>query len=254
VTTPEVSTNSTNGSSPDSTPPKDPEAIRAEIERTRDDLAETVDALHAKLDVKAQARAKAAEVKDSMTTDSGKPRPELVAAAVAVVALLIGLLAWQVVRTDQGRSLRDRVAAGENPPAPVFRLDALDDSGPVALSDLRGKAVVVNFWASWCLPCKEESRTLEEAWQRWRDRDVVILGLDLQDFSGDAQRFVDRYGISYPVLRDKDNWTWGRYGLTGLPETWFVDRRGRLVGDAIQGPVSADDLDRNIELALGTPS
>jgi cytochrome c biogenesis protein CcmG/thiol:disulfide interchange protein DsbE len=178
----------------------------------------------------------------------------LQAAAVLVVALLVGLLAWQVVRTDQGRSLRDKVAAGEKPAAPLFRLDKLDDSGEVSLGDLRGKAVVVNFWASWCRPCKDETQTLEQAWQRWRSQDVVVLGVDLQDFSTDAQRFVDRYDISYPILRDRQNWTWGRYGLSGLPETWFVDRQGRLVGEYIEGPVTADELDRNIRIALGTAS
>jgi cytochrome c biogenesis protein CcmG/thiol:disulfide interchange protein DsbE len=178
----------------------------------------------------------------------------LQAAAVLVVALLVGLLAWQVVRTDQGRSLRDKVAAGEKPSAPVFRLDQLDEPSEISLADLRGKAVVVNFWASWCAPCKDEAATLEDAWHRWRGRDVVVLGVDLQDFSGDAQGFVDRYGISYPVLRDKHNWTWGRYGLTGLPETWFVDRQGRLVGDYIEGPVTAEELDRNIRIALGVAS
>jgi cytochrome c biogenesis protein CcmG, thiol:disulfide interchange protein DsbE len=175
-------------------------------------------------------------------------------AAVLVVALLVGLLAWQVIRTDQGRTLREKVDAGEKPAAPVFRLDKLGQSGQISLADLRGKAVVVNFWASWCRPCKDESRTLEEAWQRWRDHEVVVLGVDLQDFSGDAQRFVDRYGISYPILRDSNSWTWGRYGLTGLPETWFVDRHGRLVGEYIEGPVTADELDRNIRTALGSAS
>jgi cytochrome c biogenesis protein CcmG/thiol:disulfide interchange protein DsbE len=178
----------------------------------------------------------------------------LQAAAVLVVALLVGLLAWQVVRTDQGKNLPGEVDAGQKPPAPVFELDKLDGSGQVSLADLRGKAVVVNFWASWCAPCKDEAGTLEDAWQRWRGRDVVVLGVDLQDFSTDARRFVDRYGVSYPVLHDRHNWTWGRYGLSGLPETWFVDRDGRLVGEHVEGPVTAEELDRNITIALGTAS
>jgi cytochrome c biogenesis protein CcmG/thiol:disulfide interchange protein DsbE len=178
----------------------------------------------------------------------------LQAAAVLVVALLVGLLAWQVVRTDQGRELDSEVESGQKPPAPVFQLDKLDESGQLSLADLRGKAVVVNFWASWCAPCKDEAGTLEDAWQRWRDRDVVVVGVDLQDFSTDARRFVDRYDVSYPILRDKRNWTWGRYGLSGLPETWFVDRGGRLVGEHVEGPVSAEELDRNIRIALGTAS
>jgi cytochrome c biogenesis protein CcmG/thiol:disulfide interchange protein DsbE len=176
----------------------------------------------------------------------------LQAAAVAVVALLIALLAWQVVRTDQGKALDSKVSEGQKPVAPVFALDRLDGSGTVSLADYRGKAVVLNFWASWCAPCKDEAPQLESAWQRWRDKGVVVLGVDIQDFGTDAQRFVDRYRLSYPVLRDKEQWTWGRYGLTGLPETWFVDRRGRLVGEHFEGPVSAEELDHNIRIALAS--
>ncbi len=175
-------------------------------------------------------------------------------AAVLVVALLVGLLAWQVVRTDQGKAIVAKVDEGLKPQAPVFELDQLDGGKTVSLADYRGKAVVLNFWASWCAPCKEEAPNLESAWQRWRDKDVVVVGVDLQDFGTDAQRFVDRYDLSYPVLRDKENWTWGRYGLSGLPETWFVDREGRLVGDHVEGPVTAEELDRNIQVALGRAS
>jgi cytochrome c biogenesis protein CcmG/thiol:disulfide interchange protein DsbE len=173
-------------------------------------------------------------------------------AAVAVVALLIGLLAWQVVRTDQGKAIVGKVDEGQKPQAPVFELEQLDGAKTVSLADYRGKAVVLNFWASWCAPCKDEAPELESVWQRWRDKDVVIVGVDLQDFGTDAQRFVDRYDLSYPVLRDTQNWTWGRYGLSGLPETYFVDRQGRLVGEHVEGPVSAEELDRNIQIALAS--
>jgi cytochrome c biogenesis protein CcmG, thiol:disulfide interchange protein DsbE len=173
-------------------------------------------------------------------------------AAVAVVALLIGLLAWQVVRTDQGKAIVGKVDEGQKPQAPVFELEQLDGAKTVSLADYRGKAIVLNFWASWCAPCKDEAPELESVWQRWRDKDVVIVGVDLQDFGTDAQRFVDRYDLSYPVLRDTQNWTWGRYGLSGLPETYFVDRQGRLVGEHVEGPVSAEELDRNIQIALAS--
>lgn len=176
----------------------------------------------------------------------------LQAAAVAVVALLIALLAWQVVRTDQGKAIAGKVDEGRKPPAPVFELEQLNGGKTVSLADYRGKAVVLNFWASWCAPCKDEAPQLESAWQRWRNKDVVVVGVDIQDFGTDAQRFVDRYGLTYPVLRDKERWTWGRYGLTGLPETWFVDRQGRLVGEHVEGPVTPQELDRNIQIALGS--
>ena len=176
----------------------------------------------------------------------------LQAAAVLVVGLLVALLAWQVVRTDQGRALGAKVDSGQRPQAPIFDLETLDGQGTLSLADLRGKAVVVNFWASWCAPCKDEAPTLEAAWQKWRGQDVVVVGVDLQDLSTDARRFVERYDVSYQTLRDKHNWTWGRYGLSGLPETWFVDPQGRLVGEHVEGPVTAEELDRNIRIALGS--
>jgi cytochrome c biogenesis protein CcmG/thiol:disulfide interchange protein DsbE len=175
----------------------------------------------------------------------------LQAAAVLVVALLVTLLAWQVVRTDQGRALGSKVDSGERPQAPVFELDRLDQDGKFSLASMRGKVVVLNFWASWCAPCKDEAPALERAWQRWREQDVVVLGVDVQDLDSDARRFVERYGLTYPILRDPKNWTWGHYGLTALPETWFVDREGRLA-ERINGPVTVAMLDRNIRIARGS--
>jgi cytochrome c biogenesis protein CcmG, thiol:disulfide interchange protein DsbE len=172
--------------------------------------------------------------------------------AVGVVALLVALLGWQVLRTNEGHALGAKLEAGEAPAAPVFELEELDSEGTVSLASLRGQAVVLNFWSSWCAPCKDEAPELEAAWQRWRDQDVVVVGINLQDFDTDARRFVDRYGLSYPVLRDTTGWTWGRYGLKGLPETWFVDTDGRLVGERFEGPVTAENLDENIRIALGS--
>jgi cytochrome c biogenesis protein CcmG, thiol:disulfide interchange protein DsbE len=174
----------------------------------------------------------------------------LQAAAVSVVALLIGLLAWQVFRTDQGRALGAKVNKGERPLAPQFMLDRLDGKGKLSLASLRGKVVVLNFWASWCEPCKAESPRLESFWQQNRHRGVVVLGIDAQDFDFDANRFVDRYKLSYPILRDKHGSTLGHYGISGFPETWFVDRRGRLVGKHIEGPVSQADLERYVQMAM----
>src|SRR5919108_5035067 len=129
---------------------------------------------------------------------AGRLKLILQAAAVSVVALLLVLLAWQVVKADEGRALTAQIAAGMRPPAPDFDLELLDESGKLPLSSLRGNVVVLNFWASWCTPCKDEASILQSGWERWRERGVRFVGIDAQDFKGDARRFLERYGVTYP--------------------------------------------------------
>ena len=174
----------------------------------------------------------------------------LQATAIGVVALLIVLLGLELLSQEKGRAVADAVAAGKRPDAPQFELPSLDGDGTISLASLRGKAVVVNFWASWCEPCKEEAPRLEAAWQEFRGEGLVVLGVDSQDFRGDANRFIERFGLTYPNVHDGEGSTLAQFGVTGFPETWFVDRSGKLVGDRIQGPVGEEQLERNIRLAL----
>jgi cytochrome c biogenesis protein CcmG, thiol:disulfide interchange protein DsbE len=178
-----------------------------------------------------------------------RPKLLLQAAAVTVVALLLALLGWEVVAEGKARSLKEAVDGGGTPTAPSFELSRLEGGGKVSLASLRGKVVVLNFWASWCEPCKEEAAILERAWQRNRDRGVVLVGIDAHDLKKDARRFVERYGSTYEILHDGPGSTLGRYGITGFPETLFVDRRGDLVA-WIRGPVTEDTLAAGIERAL----
>jgi cytochrome c biogenesis protein CcmG, thiol:disulfide interchange protein DsbE len=174
----------------------------------------------------------------------------LQAAAVSVVALLIALLGWQLTSDENTGGVASALASGGTPPAPDFDLELLEGDGRLRLSSFEGEQVVViNFWASWCLPCKDEASILQGGWERWRDRGVVFLGVDAQDFKSDARRFIERYDTTYPHVYDGRGSTLGRFGVTGFPETYFVDRRGRLVGERVQGPVTAEQLDRNIRLA-----
>jgi cytochrome c biogenesis protein CcmG/thiol:disulfide interchange protein DsbE len=114
---------------------------------------------------------------------------------------------------------------------------------------------VLNLWASWCLPCKEEAPILEELWRRERDRGLVVVGLDVKDFRRDARRFVRRFDLTFPIVFDGPGDTFDAYGLTGLPETFVIDREGKVV-DAIVGGVNTDEdrdrLDDAVARALAT--
>ena len=177
-------------------------------------------------------------------------RRALQAAAVGTIVALFALLVHQVTKTEEARGLVADVRAGKTPDAPPLELPVLGGERTISLASYRGRnAVVLNFWASWCEPCKEEAPMLQEAWQRHRDRGVVVLGVNAQDFERDARRFVERYGLTYPILHDGRGSSLGRFGLTGFPETWWVGRNGKLVA-YVQGQFSQDELDRNIRRAL----
>ena len=178
---------------------------------------------------------------------SGRVRLAAQAVAVAVVVALFGLLAWKVT---QGESeVTAELARGGAPTAPDFTLERLDGEGDLSLASLRGRPVVLNFWASWCGPCKDEAPLLEEASKRWAGK-VAFVGINVKDFRGDARDFIERYGVAYPNVYDGKGSTIGRYGVTGYPETYFVDAKGR-VRYRIAGPVeNAQEIDDGIRRAL----
>jgi len=162
--------------------------------------------------------------------------------AVALVAGLLGLLVWKVAH-----------GSGKTAEPKNFTLSRVDKPGKLELASLRGKVVVLNFWASWCVPCKTEARTFERIWQEYRSKGVVVVGIDSKDFSGDARSFMHRYGLTYPIVRDGDGSLWGPYGISFLPVTRVLDRRGRYLGKSIDGgPVPAAVLRRRISAALRT--
>ena len=159
--------------------------------------------------------------------------------AVGLVVLLFALLLWKLV-DDEGGDLARAAANGERPAAPEFTLERLDEDGELSLSALRGKAVVLNFWASWCVPCKEEAPVLEQLWQENRERGLVVVGLDAKDFRRDARDFVRRFGLTFPIVFDGPGDTLPDWGVTGFPETFVIDRDGRVV-EAFVGAVNSDE-------------
>jgi cytochrome c biogenesis protein CcmG/thiol:disulfide interchange protein DsbE len=171
-------------------------------------------------------------------------------AAVGVVVALLGLLVWKIA---QGESeVTKTLSRGGTPTAPAFSLQRLDGNGELSLSSLSGKAVVLNFWASWCGPCKDETPLLQRGWARWKGKNVVFVGVDVKDFRGDARSFLTRFGVTYPNVYDGKGSLVGRYGVTGFPETYFIDGRGK-VRYRIAGPVAnAAELDAGIRRTLAS--
>jgi cytochrome c biogenesis protein CcmG/thiol:disulfide interchange protein DsbE len=177
-------------------------------------------------------------------------RARLVAQGVAVglVALLFILLVWALVN-DEGGDLAKRANRGDLPQAPEFAHERLDGDGRLALSSLAGKAVVLNFWASWCTPCKEEAPFLEQVWRENRERGLVVVGYDAKDFRADARRFANRFGLTFPLVFDGPGDSLEDWGVTGFPETFVLDRRGRVV-KVFVGDVTSDDDKRELREAI----
>jgi cytochrome c biogenesis protein CcmG, thiol:disulfide interchange protein DsbE len=155
--------------------------------------------------------------------------------ALALVVGLFALLVWKIAAQNEGAA--GKLGRGETPPAPGFRLDRLDRPGKLSLAEYRGRPVILNFWASWCIPCKQEAPLLESVWKRYRTRGLVVLGVDINDLRGDARHFARTNGMTYPLVYGGYGDTTSDYGLTGVPETFFVARSGRLVCERLQAGV-----------------
>ena len=168
---------------------------------------------------------------------------------VAAVLALLGLLVWDVAHRNGGEVAK-QVDQGKAVAAPAMSLPLMDGSGKFDLASRKGNVVVVNFWASWCTGCKEEADALDAASKRWKKRGVEFVGVNVQDFRGAANKFLDRYDVGYTIVRDGAGSTLGHWGVTGLPETFFVDKRGRVVPPHILAAASAKQIDAGIRRAL----
>jgi len=154
--------------------------------------------------------------------------------AILGVLAVVGLLIFGLA--SKGSS---RLQPGDA--VPTASLPLLEGTGRESPADYKGRWVLVNFWASWCIPCRAEAPALEEFQQRHGGSEFTVLGIDTQDLSGDAQAFVERYGLSYPQLRDGNGDNADEYGTTGVPENFLVDPAGK-VRVVVPGPIGEDDL------------
>lgn len=141
---------------------------------------------------------------------------------------LVALLAYGVASKGTDTSIDSALASGKRPVPEPTTFARLDGGGGVPLSSYKGKVVVLNFWASWCPPCREEAPLLER-WQRKLERQgATVVGVDVLDVSGDARAFIRRFGLTYPQLRDADGSNLKRFDIVGYPETIVLDRQGRI--------------------------
>ena len=167
--------------------------------------------------------------------------------AVVGAAGLIALLVFGLTTTGNDNSIDNAVARGVYPTAPQLSLPLLAGGGDRTLADYRGRIVVLNFWASWCDPCRAEAPLLEHA-QRTLASTGTVLGVTYRDTTPDSLAFVHQYGLTYPSLRDVDGKLAESYGTKALPETFVIDRNSRIVSVS-RGEVSKAFLDRAIARA-----
>jgi cytochrome c biogenesis protein CcmG/thiol:disulfide interchange protein DsbE len=155
----------------------------------------------------------------------------LIPALVAVVAIgVLAILVFGVVRATTSNSLQSQLAKGLHPvdPSADLSMPILGGGGTEDLADLRGKVVVVNVFASWCDPCAAEAPVLEQVQKQIAGHDATIVGVTYLDAAPDSEQFVKEHGITYPVLRDVGNAFTQDWETTGVPETYIIDRQGRV--------------------------
>jgi cytochrome c biogenesis protein CcmG, thiol:disulfide interchange protein DsbE len=159
-------------------------------------------------------------------------------AAFLAALAIVGLLGYGLLAKGEAN-----LAIGQ--PVPDKALPKLDGGGSGDIADYRGRWVLVNFWASWCPPCREEAPTLERFYRQHRSDGFLVLGIDQRDLSSDGERFVREHGLSYPQLRDGEGERANDFGMTGLPENFLVDPSGK-VALIRRGPVTSEYLNRYV--------
>jgi len=160
------------------------------------------------------------------------------------VFLLLAIVGWHLLQANRAQPTEGR--------APDFSMTTFDGE-EVHLADLRGQVVVLNFWASWCVPCIEEAPELEATWQAYKDQDVMFLGIDYLDAEAKGLAFLAEHGITYPNGPDLRQKISDDYYITGVPETFVIDPEGNITFHAAL-PINRGTLSREIEKARNAGS
>jgi cytochrome c biogenesis protein CcmG/thiol:disulfide interchange protein DsbE len=180
-------------------------------------------------------------------------RAVLLGSSLLILAAFFSLLGWAVVRSGGvagGLGVNDvfgEVSIKEKP-APDFTLQLLD-GGSITLSDLKGKVVMVDFWASWCPPCRSEAPSLAQVYTEYQDRGVEFIGISIWGRLGDAKEYAQRFGIAYPTGLDTEGTILVDYGVRGIPEKLFIDAQGQMVTKFV-GPSDVEGLRETLDQML----
>lgn len=158
---------------------------------------------------------------DSASTNTPRRPAFIVFGLILVVAFgLLGLLAFGWIQRQA-----PPLEAGL---APQFEIKTFDGQ-TLRLADLKGKPVVLNFWASWCVPCRDEAPALQAMWEKYKDQGLIVIGVDYVDTEPEAKKFLQDFGVTYPAGADVGTVISSKYKITGVPETYFITRDGKLL-------------------------
>ena len=171
-----------------------------------------------------------------------------------LMALLLGLgILWIALsRVPQEEAL----ARSQRPPSPQAGFAAPDftlqtpDGQTLSLSDLRGQAVLLNFWATWCPPCRAEMPAIQQVYQKYRDRGFTVLAVDVQETDAQVAAFVQEQGLTFPILMDRDGAVSAAYQVKAMPSTFFIDRDGIIRQVTLGGPMAAAFIESQVTRLL----
>ena len=183
------------------------------------------------------AEISAGELSNLASPTPWRARRWLLLTVVVAVAALLALLFWGMLR---GPSSDVGGAVPLNKPAPNFTVTTIDGK-QLSINDLRGKTVVLNIWASWCVPCRDEAGELNRSYALYKDRNVVFVGIAWNDNDGEVRKFIEQYRVPYAIALDAEGRIAIDLGITGVPETFLINTEGQLTQKWV-GPITSAQL------------